>query len=329
MTRTSRSVASTCPWLLLCLAARLAGGQAPAISPRALGYLTGALDTMQAVIIHRDTVTWKNVRDSALLIARGAQDERDTYGAIAWALRRANGHSFFQARQTGVVSRLLEGRVGYVRVPQIGGAGVATADSIHSAVRMLDSTGACGWIVDLRGNGGGNMWPMLAGIGPLLGDTIVGSFGESAAADRWFYRDGISANLKANGSRDTAARITVPPYRLKDPNAPVAILFDGITASSGEALAVAFRGRPNTRSFGSISAGAATANRGSRLPDGANMVVTADFMTDRRGVGSGGQLTPDTTISMPAWIFPGWPFPTDQTASVARAWVIRQSACRR
>jgi hypothetical protein len=28
--------------------------------------------------------------------------------------------------------------------------------------------------VDLRGNGGGNMWPMLAGVGPVLGEGIVG-----------------------------------------------------------------------------------------------------------------------------------------------------------
>ena len=27
---------------------------------------------------------------------------------------------------------------------------------------------------DLRGNIGGNMWPMIAGVGPILGDGIIG-----------------------------------------------------------------------------------------------------------------------------------------------------------
>src|SRR5215472_4943040 len=33
-----------------------------------------------------------------------------------------------------------------------------------------------GWLVDLRGNDGGNMWPMLAGIGPVLGEGDLRSF---------------------------------------------------------------------------------------------------------------------------------------------------------
>jgi len=136
-------------------------------------YLDGALDTLQSVIIRRDTVSWSNIRDSASLIARGAETERDTYGAIAWALRRANPHSFFQAQPGGILSRMLDGQVAYIRIPQVSGPGVAVADSIHRAIRTLDSAGACGWIVDLRSNGGGNMWPMLAGVGPLLGTALL------------------------------------------------------------------------------------------------------------------------------------------------------------
>lgn len=321
-------------WLLTTIASALvlsqasAAAQTPAMSSRARTYLQGALDTLQAVILRGDTVSWRNVRDTAFLIARGAQEERDTYGAIAWALRRANPHSFFQARPAGVVWRVLEGQVAYVRVPQINGPGVALADSIHSAIRMLDSEGACGWIVDLRSNGGGNMWPMLAGIGPLLGDSIVGSFGNPSTADRWLYRDGTSLVLKPDGRRDTATAISGPGYRLKSDLPPVAVLLDGITGSSGEALALAFRGRPNTRSYGSSTAGAATANRGSRLPDGANMVVTAGYMADRTGAQSDGRVQPDSLVSVPAPVFPGWPFATDYVASVARNWVSSRAACR-
>ena len=39
---------------------------------------------------------------------------------------------------------------------------------------MADRPGLIGWIVDLRTDGGGNMWPMMAGLGPILGEGIMG-----------------------------------------------------------------------------------------------------------------------------------------------------------
>src|SRR5690606_1433128 len=133
----------------------------------------------------------------------GARKLSDTYGAIDWALRRANKHSFLQANRPGAVSMLIDGRYGYIRVPPRGGTATALADSLHTAVRSLEAKGACGWIVDLRGNGGGNMWPMLDGIGPLLGDSIVGFFGSGAEAQGWFYQRGVSGILHPNGVADT------------------------------------------------------------------------------------------------------------------------------
>jgi C-terminal processing protease CtpA/Prc len=36
----------------------------------------------------------------------------------------------------------------------------------------MDQGNLAGWIVDLRNNGGGNMWPMLTGIGSILGEGV-------------------------------------------------------------------------------------------------------------------------------------------------------------
>jgi len=74
---------------------------------------------------------------------------------------------------------------------QCGGAAIALADSLHTSIRTLGEAGAWDWIVDLCGNGGGNMWPMLAGIGPLLGDSIVGRFGAETGSTRWYSRLGV------------------------------------------------------------------------------------------------------------------------------------------
>jgi hypothetical protein len=213
------------------------GQNAIAMSTDARAYLTAALDTIEAVTLGRDTVPWRLIRDSAFHYAYGARKPADTYGAIEWALRRANKHSFLQARQPGAVSQVIDERYGYIRVPQRGGAAVALADSLHTAVRVLEAEGVCGWVVDLRGNGGGNMWPMLAGIGPLLGDSV---------------------------------------------------------------------------------------NRGSRLSDGANMVVTTGYYADRHRAAIDERLEPDESVSGGV---EGWPFPTDRVADAAMQWLAKRPAC--
>jgi predicted enzyme related to lactoylglutathione lyase len=76
----------------------------------------------------------------------------------------------------------------------------------------------------------------------------------------------------------------------------VAVLTDSLTASSGEAVAVAFRGRPNARSFGWPTTGVSSANRTVFLPDGARLYVTASVYADRTGRTYGGSLVPDVMI---------------------------------
>jgi hypothetical protein len=299
---------------------------APKMSGAARAYLSTALDTLQAIVLRADTISWGTVRDSAFTIADGAMTPSDTHAAIAWALRRVNKHSFLQATRPGAVSKVVDDRFGYVHVPQWSGGSTSLADSLQTAVRTLDGAPVCGWIVDVRGNGGGNMWPMLAGIGPLLGDTLEGAFGVGAEADRWFYKDGVSGILHAGGKLDTLSRATVSATHLRDPGAPVAVLIDDGTGSSGEAIALAFRGRPNTRSFGAPTAGYATSNRGARLPGGASMVVTTGYQVDRRGVEAGERIAPDESIAGPP---PGWPFATDNVARAAAAWLAGRSTCRR
>jgi C-terminal processing protease CtpA/Prc len=51
----------------------------------------------------------------------------------------------------------------------------AYATKVQSVIADLVSKKPCGWIVDLRGNGGGNIWAMLAGVGPILGEGELGT----------------------------------------------------------------------------------------------------------------------------------------------------------
>jgi hypothetical protein len=66
-------------------------------------------------------------------------------------------------------------------------------------------------------------------------------------------------------------------------------------ASSGEAIAVAFQGRPNTQTFGGPTRGTPTGIEGFTLSDGAVIGLTVGQFADRTGrlYGPLGGLVPD------------------------------------
>lgn len=311
---------------MLVLPHRPIGAQAldapAALSPAARAYLTTALDSLQATSMHARSVNWTVVRDSAFAIAAGAERPADTYAAINWALRRVDRHSFLQASRGQVNPELLDGGVGYLRVPSYSGPVQAPlADSLQSALRTLEGAGACGWIVDLRQNGGGNVWPMQLGIAPLVGDSILTRAVLNGAPDGYtVYLDGTAIAVAQDGTRTPVVSIT-DAYTMRNPLAPVAVLIDGATGSSAESIAITFRPRPNTRFFGVPTAGYSTINRGVSLPDGGNMVVTVGAMADRTGRAYGGPLEPDERIPV---VESSWPTSRDQVARRAAEWVRGQ-----
>jgi len=172
------------------------------MSDSARVYLSHALDQLQATSRHR-SAPWSQIRDSAFALAAGSQMISDTYGPINWALRRVDPHSYLSARIVGANPRLLNGRVGYLWVRSYNGPAQAPlADTLQATIGRLENAGARGWIVDLRNNGGGNVWPMLAGIGPLLGDSLA----NISTTDGGTYRQ-----VYAKGSRRSP--VPEPPTR--------------------------------------------------------------------------------------------------------------------
>ena len=263
-------------------------------------YLNAAVDTLRRVSRHGNSVDWNRLRDSMFVLAAGAKQVRDVYPVVDWFINRVDSHSFLQSNRFSVRDALLENRVGYLRVPFWSPPTMepTLADTLQNMIRRNADAGACRWIVDLRSNGGGNMWPMLAGVGPLLGDTLVGGTVAPRGRSSWTYANGSATFIHEDGRRETFVRVTTPVVTLTRLPA-VAVLIDAGTGSSGEAVAIAFKGRPNTRFFGSPTAGASTSNQGYRLPDGRNMVVTVGTMVDRAGTPYGKPVPPDETVTTP------------------------------
>lgn len=157
------------------------------------------------------------------------------------------------------------------------------AEKLHGIVTDLQAQKPDGWLIDLRGNGGGNMWPMLAGIGAVLGEADLGTF-ESGSGDRepWFYKAGKAGSRSSQGQEEIATELKQPPFAF--PELPwVAVLFDRGTGSSGEAVAISFAGRVRERSFGEHTAGFSTANQMYPLSDGAQLFLCVGIETDRTG----------------------------------------------
>jgi carboxyl-terminal processing protease len=214
--------------------------------------------------------------------------------------------------------------LGYLELPlhlgqgEIAGRG-SYAQLAHDAMRRIGDGSVCGWIVDLRRNQGGNFWPMLAAVGPLLGEGPSGGFYANGKLTQWEYRAG-SAMIRG----EVAAAVR-QPYTLPRSLPPVAVLTSRFTASSGEAIAVSFRGRALTRSFGEGTRGVPTANGPFPLSDGALLNLTVGFDADRTGRVYESSL--DVDVSTTA----DWrsvDSDTDPVVIAASNWLRTQSACK-
>jgi carboxyl-terminal processing protease len=184
-----RALASLAALLMACSASdKPAGPTDPgdSLSAGAI-YVRAMMDIMQAHSINRRTIDWSSFRTQVLAAVPAGANVSGTFPAIRVALTLlGDNHSFYRATDGSVISGsslscsastvtgvpTTGADVGYVRVTGFSGTAAqaqAFTDAIQSAIKAADSDQVRGWIVDLRGNGGGNMWPMIAGVGPILG----------------------------------------------------------------------------------------------------------------------------------------------------------------
>src|SRR5262249_34329033 len=151
-------------------------------------------------------------------------------------------------------------------------------------------------IVDLRRDPGGDLYPMLAAVGPILGDGHAGTFLEADGTQiPWAYQDGQTIYGQQ-------VLLRVPdPYHLQRPNPPVAVLISPLTGSAGEATLVSFLGRPATRTFGEPTAGAPTSPALKVMSDNAILAVVNVLAADRTGHSYPEQpIAPDQSVT-PDW----------------------------
>ena len=267
-------------------------------------------------------VDWPAVEPRVRALAAGAATPVDAYPAIRYMLSRL-GDRHSSLMPPAMAARLASGAipnpmpeiralpdgVGYISVPAYAGSQTdgmrAYARHVHKEMALLREQAGCGFVVDLRGNGGGNMWPMLAGLEPLLGDGTVGTFESPAGSTRWVVGERVA--------------VEPPPGLSALQSAWVAVITGPRTVSSGEAVTVAFRGRPRTRSFGQATGGLSTSNSGFRLADGATLLLTTAVFADRNGRRYGATIEPDEAVPPVDG--------ADSALAAAVAWLRQSAGC--
>lgn len=312
------------------------------LAPEAAAYVDTVLALMREHALAERHVDWDSLKRETLYRAGGARDPRETHRALQWALHYVNPHSYLmlpekwadmerQAHDRPSVpsGQMLAGGVGYIAMPafvsQDSSLAAEYAVNGQRLIREQSAKGACGWVVDLRRNTGGNMYPMLVAIGPLLGDGPAGFFRAGAGMiSGWGY--GAGGNAWFGG--DTMMRLprTFAPVPPKE--APVAVLTGPMTASSAEGIVVAFRGVDRAISFGSPTAGFSTGNTGYRLSDGATVLLTELVFGDRLGREYGDKIRPDRSTGSILWNL--FADPQDKmTTATAADWVRSRPECRK
>ncbi len=313
-----------------------AGGAAP--SAAATGYLDAALAVMERHSLNRTAIDWPELRRVTMAQARGAVTMADTYPALRYALRElGDRHSYLLApgpaaallaapvsnARTGRAAvepeaEMLSGRFAYLSVPGFAGGTPSDqarfAEALQADIRDLDLSNTCGWILDLRLNTGGNLWPMLAGLGPLLGDgELAASVYPDESRRAIWYRQGRA------GFGDYVQLRVAAPHALRATNVPLAVLIGSRTASSAEVLVMALRGRALTRTFGAPTRGLSAGNRTFELADRAALVLTVAATSDRSGRVDLGPIDPEERVDA-----------RDGSAAVAAAiaWLKTQEPCR-
>jgi hypothetical protein len=154
--------------------------------------------------------------------------------------------------------------------------------------QVIAADSPCAVVVDLSAQEGGNAWPAIAALVPLL---------TAANAAHLVDRDGVRRPVVAPGAVEWVAGGPSPANDLaRFGGHPFAVVLASQTASAGEMVAIALRGEPGARTFGQKTYGATTANVVTPLPDEATVLLT----TSRYAIGDEPPLRGPLAPDMPA-----------------------------
>lgn len=276
----------------------------------------------QSKSIYRDRVNWESIRTTVYQKSAQASSVQEVMPAVELIYQLLGdfhgftnrGRKYYKWRQKkpkpdtllyrstlrkmkkgpGVDIRIFDQKYGYLLIPENNpthkGDNERLAQQLQDSLSKLNPSKLKGIIIDLRTNGGGNMYPMILGVANLLGDGQLGSFIDPVTRKKEFWEirgkeiyagDELMCRLNTLAALNTKLKIVV--------------LTGMNTASSGEATAISFKGRKNTWFIGEKTGGYTTANDSFRIFD-LNVFMATAVEADRNGVIYDKYVSPDQEI---------------------------------
>lgn len=280
-------------------------------------YLDAALDVISVRSLQRDLIDWKEIRADAQLSLTNVSPEqgfqlaqavlREVIGQIVEV--GGDGHNIFMSaeevdslgaymnspsQETLPIVMPNEPAPGMVKiiVPRFANtseAGKRYVELLWNQLEAAVDESTCGIVVDLTSNRGGNMYPMLQGLGPLIGEGPVLGFTDAAGttlqvsmnAQYQLAQQSKSAEGQTvvEGVSNTLYTPDRPAPDLSGRDLAVAVIIGPMTVSAGEATAIGLREVDfPVMFFGESTAGYATSGFSLPLIDGA-MVRLSDLWT--------------------------------------------------
>ena len=246
------------------------------------GYVRHCVRLLDRDGLYADSPEWKLKKEEVLSKAKTITTLEEAHSCVEEAGRVAGGkHTFLfppvkdtasYPEQVPEVS-LLDGNILQIVLP--GHTGVKVSDSlyIHTVFDWLqEHLDAKGVIVDLRDNTGGNMYPMITAVSPLLPEGDVLKF-KSRKRTTPIPLDYVTRSYGL--ASESIGKFPA--------STPIAVLTSSHTGSSGEATLLSFRGLDNVKTFGGPSAGYASGNVTHELADGYKIAITRSCDVARTG----------------------------------------------
>ena len=279
------------------------------------------LSLLQQHLYNAQTLNWSDIEREAYATLGSTPTEESERKAIKSILiATKTNHTFYRYSDSKKVifhSELscryeqsdepdINADVGYLVIDRFSSGSRADAEDyiaqIAEQLMALDSQELKGWVIDLRRNSGGNMWPMLAALSPLFGNKRLGYFiSPDGSKIQWGTYNNFSV-------LDNRYQYRFPSqYSVRNANIPIAVLVSSKTASSGEAVLIATRAFENVRTFGEASCGQSTSNKRYKLSNGDSLLVTGAVMADFKGEVFGQRIDVDE--------------PTENALEAAQAWI--------
>lgn len=261
-------------------------------------YVVRAIDLMKAKSVNKHRINWDSLYADSRKKAEKLHTIRETYPLIKnilGALKDAHSNFFppemvkdytLGYRATGqefpvIETKITENGMAYISLPGFACYHFAEWDefvnTFYKKIEELNAQKPKGWILDLRENGGGMFYPMLAALSPMLDkQNAIGTVdAEGQYAFFEFDRDG---NLFEGKQKVHHFNIKKVPQRITK---PIIVMVSKKTSSSGEFSTIAFAGQKNVRIIGQNTMGLTSGNQEYKLSDGAFLVLTTGNIVDR------------------------------------------------